>query len=54
MAARAMAITARSLAKVKSLGLSWSPGQAPRIVEIAWAHAIKLADPTPYLAGGSW
>ena len=47
-----MAITARSLAKVKSLGLSLVAGAGAADREIAWAHAIELADPTPYLAGG--
>lgn len=47
-----MTITARSLAEVDSLGLSLVAGEQGADREIAWAHAIELADPTPYLAGG--
>ncbi|MGV0741718.1 PucR family transcriptional regulator [Mycolicibacterium sp. XJ870] len=47
-----MAITARGLAQVESLGLSLVAGVQAADREIAWAHAIELADPTPYLAGG--
>ncbi|MHC9293276.1 PucR family transcriptional regulator [Mycobacterium sp. LTG2003] len=47
-----MAITARDLAQVESLGLSLVAGTQAADREIAWAHAIELADPTPYLAGG--
>lgn len=47
-----MAITARDLAQVESLGLSLVAGTRAADREISWAHAIELADPTPYLAGG--
>jgi PucR family transcriptional regulator, purine catabolism regulatory protein len=47
-----MAITARSLAQVKNLGLALVAGADAADREIDWAHAIELADPTPYLAGG--
>lgn len=47
-----MAITARDLAQVESLGLSLVAGAQGADREIVWAHAIELADPTPYLAGG--
>ena len=47
-----MAITARGLAQVESLGLSLVAGKHAADREITWAHAIELADPTPYLDGG--
>lgn len=47
-----MAITVRDLAEVDSLGLVVVAGARNADREIAWAHAIELPDPTPYLAGG--
>ncbi len=47
-----MAMTARGLARAPGLGLSLVAGAAGADREIAWAHAIELADPTPYLSGG--
>ena len=45
-------ITARGLAQVEHLGLTLVAGAASADRHIAWAHAIELADPTPYLTGG--
>lgn len=45
-------ITARGLTQVQSLGLTLVAGAAAADRDIAWAHAIELADPTPYLTGG--
>ncbi|WP_137149558.1 PucR family transcriptional regulator [Mycolicibacterium sp. CR10] len=45
-------ITARGLTQVDSLGLTLVAGAAAADRDIAWAHAIELADPTPYLTGG--
>ncbi|PRC41526.1 PucR family transcriptional regulator [Mycobacterium sp. ITM-2017-0098] len=45
-------ISARSLCRVESLGLTLVAGALGADRAIAWAHAIELADPTPYLAGG--
>lgn len=45
-------ITARSLCQVEGLGLTLVAGERAADRPIAWAHAIELADPTPYLAGG--
>ncbi|MCG7592589.1 PucR family transcriptional regulator [Mycobacterium sp. PSTR-4-N] len=47
-----MAITVRELVGVERLGLRLVAGQSAADSPIAWAHAIELADPTPYLAGG--
>ncbi len=47
-----MAITARGLTRVDALGLSLAAGAQGADRDIAWAHAIELADPTPYLDGG--
>ena len=47
-----MAITARGLTEIESLGLSLIAGAQGADRDIAWAHAIELPDPTPYLAGG--
>ncbi|MBX7450479.1 PucR family transcriptional regulator [Mycolicibacterium sp. 3033] len=47
-----MAITVRELAAVERLGLRLVAGESAADRPIAWAHAIELADPTPYLAGG--
>ncbi|BBY57254.1 PucR family transcriptional regulator [Mycolicibacterium sarraceniae] len=47
-----MAITARDLAHVEALGLRLAAGAGAADREITWAHAIELADPTPYLSGG--
>ena len=47
-----MAITARDLAGHQALGLTLAAGAQAADREIAWAHAIELADPAPYLAGG--
>lgn len=45
-------ITARRLCQVEDLGLALVAGTQAADRPIAWAHAIELADPTPYLAGG--
>ncbi|MFD6056945.1 PucR family transcriptional regulator [Rhodococcus wratislaviensis] len=47
-----MAITVRRLTQRRDLGLSIVAGLegADRVID--WAHAIELADPTPWLAGG--
>lgn len=45
-------ITARSLCRDENLGLALVAGERAADRPIAWAHAIELADPTPYLAGG--
>ncbi|MDZ4266211.1 MAG: PucR family transcriptional regulator ligand-binding domain-containing protein, partial [Mycobacterium sp.] len=45
-------ITARGLTQVDSLGLTLVAGADAADRDIAWAHAIELADPTPYLTGG--
>ncbi len=47
-----MAITVRELAGVDRLGLRVVAGDSGVDRPIAWAHAIELADPTPYLSGG--
>lgn len=47
-----MAITARGLADAEGLGLSLVAGARASDRDISWAHAIELADPTPYLDGG--
>lgn len=47
-----MAISARHLVEHTELGLSLVAGQQNADRAISWAHAIELADPTPYLAGG--
>ncbi|MEW5808808.1 MAG: PucR family transcriptional regulator [Actinomycetota bacterium] len=47
-----MAITVRELAGVDRLGLRVVAGASAADRPIAWAHAIELADPTPYLSGG--
>jgi PucR family transcriptional regulator, purine catabolism regulatory protein len=47
-----VAITVRELARVDGLGLRLVAGESAADRPIAWAHAIELADPTPYLAGG--
>ncbi|NTY60457.1 PucR family transcriptional regulator [Mycolicibacterium sphagni] len=47
-----MAITPRDLLKAKGLGLSLAAGSKGGNRHITWAHAIELADPTPYLSGG--
>jgi PucR family transcriptional regulator, purine catabolism regulatory protein len=47
-----MAITARLLAQAEGLGLSLVAGRQAADRDIAWAHAIELPDPTPYLDGG--
>jgi PucR family transcriptional regulator, purine catabolism regulatory protein len=47
-----MAITVRRLADLKDLGLSLVAGRESADRVITWAHAIELADPTPYLSGG--
>jgi len=36
----------------RQLGLAQLEGPDPAGVEVRWAHAIELADPTPWLAGG--
>lgn len=45
-------ITARGLAQVPELALELVAGARGSDRPIAWAHAIELADPTPYLSGG--
>src|SRR5690349_1259119 len=47
-----MAITPRDLAKAKGLGLTLAAGSRGADRQVTWAHAIELADPTPYLSGG--
>ena len=47
-----MAITVRRLAGHKDLGLKLVAGRENADRVINWAHAIELADPTPYLSGG--
>jgi PucR family transcriptional regulator, purine catabolism regulatory protein len=47
-----MAITVRRLAGHKDLGLTLVAGRENADRAISWAHAIELADPTPYLSGG--
>lgn len=47
-----MAISARGLTEVEGLGLRLVAGRRAADREISWAHAIELADPTPYLDGG--
>lgn len=47
-----MAITPRDLVKAKGLGLTLAAGAHGADREVTWAHAIELADPTPYLSGG--
>lgn len=47
-----MAITARDLTAADGLGLTLVAGADSADREITWAHAIELADPTPYLSGG--
>ncbi len=47
-----MAITVRRLAGHKDLGLTLVAGHENADRVINWAHAIELADPTPYLSGG--
>ncbi|TYQ09784.1 UNVERIFIED_ORG: purine catabolism regulator [Gordonia westfalica J30] len=47
-----MALTVRRLAQNTDLGLTLVGGHegADRVIE--WAHAIELADPTPWITGG--
>ncbi len=47
-----MAITVRRLAEHEGLGLTLVAGRENADRVISWAHAIELADPTPYLSGG--
>jgi PucR family transcriptional regulator, purine catabolism regulatory protein len=47
-----MAMTVRRLAQQPDLGLSLVAGRDSGDRTIAWAHAIELVDPTPYLSGG--
>jgi purine catabolism regulator len=47
-----MAITVRRLAEHRDLGLTLVAGRENADRVISWAHAIELADPTPYLSGG--
>lgn len=46
-----MAMTVRRLAQHPDLGLSLIAGRENADRTISWAHAIELADPTPYLTG---
>ncbi len=45
-------MTVRRLAQQPDLGLSLVAGRDNGDRTIAWAHAIELVDPTPYLSGG--
>src|SRR4051794_19746048 len=45
-------MTVRRLAQHPDLGLTLVAGRQNADQTIAWAHAIELADPTPYLSGG--
>ena len=47
-----MAMTVRRLIAVRKLGLSLAAGRAGLDRTITWAHAIELADPSPWLSGG--
>jgi DNA-binding PucR family transcriptional regulator len=47
-----MAITVRRLVGHKDLGLTLVAGHENADRVISWAHAIEVADPTPYLSGG--
>ncbi|MDH6197009.1 purine catabolism regulator [Mycobacterium frederiksbergense] len=47
-----MAMTVRRLAQIPALGLTLIAGRDGGDRSIAWAHAIELEDPTPYLSGG--
>lgn len=47
-----MAMTVRRLIAVRKLGLSLVAGRAGLDRTITWAHAIELADPSPWLSGG--
>jgi DNA-binding PucR family transcriptional regulator len=44
-------MTVRRLAQHRDLGLTLVAGRESGDRTISWAHAIELADPTPYLAG---
>lgn len=46
-----MAITVRRLTRRRDLGLSIVAGVEGADQVIDWAHAIELADPSPWLAG---
>ncbi|MCV7228158.1 PucR family transcriptional regulator [Mycolicibacterium komossense] len=45
-------MTVRRLAQLPELNLTLIAGRENGDRTITWAHAIELADPTPYLAGG--
>src|SRR3954462_12869492 len=47
-----MSMTVRRLAQDQTLGLTLVAGRDNGDRPIAWAHAIELQDPTPYLSGG--
>ncbi|WP_416276337.1 PucR family transcriptional regulator [Mycolicibacterium sp. J2] len=47
-----MALTPRDLVTAKGLGLTLVAGARGADRQVSWAHAIELADPTPYLSGG--
>jgi purine catabolism regulator len=47
-----MGMTVRRLTQDPSLGLTLVAGRDNSDRPIAWAHAIELEDPTPYLSGG--
>ncbi|TGD89422.1 PucR family transcriptional regulator [Mycolicibacterium sp. CH28] len=47
-----MAMSVRRLAHIPTLGLKLVAGRDNADRPIAWAHAIELEDPTPYLSGG--
>ncbi|OBB24133.1 hypothetical protein A5792_30425 [Mycolicibacterium peregrinum] len=47
-----MAMTVRRLVQTPALGLTLIAGRDGGDRSIAWAHAIELEDPTPYLSGG--
>lgn len=47
-----MVMTVRRLMASPTLGLSLAGGEAGLDRVISWVHAIELADPSPWLAGG--
>jgi purine catabolism regulator len=47
-----VAMTVRRLVMDRKLGLSLAAGRAGLDRVISWAHAIDLADPSPWLSGG--
>ena len=47
-----MVMTVRRLIATPELGLSLAAGRTGVNRTISWAHAIELADPSPWLSGG--